>query len=206
MAADFSTTGTRNLSAGAPVTAVPLTLACWFNTAADSTQKTLMSVGVANATHRCLLQINTNQLQAFAIGSISSSSNFTTAHTGNVWNHACGVFAATNSRTAYLNGSAATINTGSSTQNTFNDLRIGTRWNTTLGVYMRGLIAEVGIWNVALTADEIASLADGFACSRVRPQSLVFYAPLVREFSDKRGATITNNSGTTVADHPRIYG
>ena len=71
---------------------------------------------------------------------------------------------------------------------------------------MNGLIAEVGIWNVALTAEEIASLADGMTCDKVRPQSLVFYAPLVRDLQDQKGGlTITNNNGATVANHPRIY-
>ena len=67
-------------------------------------------------------------------------------------------------------------------------------------------MAEVGIWNVALTAEEIASLADGFTCDKVRPQSLVFYAPLVRDLIDhKGGLTITNNNTATVAAHPRVY-
>jgi len=71
---------------------------------------------------------------------------------------------------------------------------------------MNGLIAEVGIWNVALTVAEIASLAKGITCDKVRPQSLVFYAPLVRDLSDQKGGrAITNNNGATVANHPRIY-
>ena len=71
---------------------------------------------------------------------------------------------------------------------------------------MDGLIAEVGIWNAALTAAEIASLADGMTCDKVRPQSLVFYAPLVRDLIDQKGGlAITNNNGATVAPHPRIY-
>ncbi len=71
---------------------------------------------------------------------------------------------------------------------------------------MNGLIAEVGLWNVALTAEEIASLAKGMTCDKVRPQSLVFYAPLVRNLVDaKGGLTITNNNSATVANHPRIY-
>ncbi len=69
-----------------------------------------------------------------------------------------------------------------------------------------GRIAEVGIWNAALTAAEIASLAKGMACDKIRPQSLVFYAPLIREIQDVRGArTITNNNAATVATHPRVY-
>ena len=40
----------------------------------------------------------------------------------------------------------------------------------------------------------------------IRPQSLVFYAPLIRNLIDaKGGRTITNNNGATVAVHPRIY-
>ena len=71
---------------------------------------------------------------------------------------------------------------------------------------MDGKIAEVGIWNAALTAEEIASLADGMTCDKVRPQSLVFYAPLVRDLIDyKGGLAITNTNTATVADHPRVY-
>jgi hypothetical protein len=43
-------------------------------------------------------------------------------------------------------------------------------------------------------------------CDKVRPQNLVFYAPLVRDLIDaKGGLTITNNNGATVANHPRVY-
>jgi hypothetical protein len=69
-----------------------------------------------------------------------------------------------------------------------------------------GLMADIGIWNVGLTAAEIASLAKGMACDKVRPQSLVFYAPLARDLIDVRGGrTITNNNTATVANHTRIY-
>ena len=67
-------------------------------------------------------------------------------------------------------------------------------------------MAEVGIWNVALNAAEIASLARGMTCDKVRPRNLVFYAPLVRDLIDaKGGLAIANNNGATVANHPRIY-
>jgi len=43
-------------------------------------------------------------------------------------------------------------------------------------------------------------------CDKVRPESLVFYAPLVRDLQDVcEGLTITNNNGATVANHPRVY-
>ena len=72
--------------------------------------------------------------------------------------------------------------------------------------YGNALYADAGIWNAALTAAEIASLAKGMTCDKVRPQSLVFYAPLVRDLVDvKGGLTITNNNTATVANHPRVY-
>jgi hypothetical protein len=75
-----------------------------------------------------------------------------------------------------------------------------------LASYEDGRIAEVGIWNAALTAAEIASLAKGMTCDKVRPESLVFYAPLVRDLQDLSGGlTITNNNAATVATHPRVY-
>jgi len=71
--------------------------------------------------------------------------------------------------------------------------------------YLAGSIAETAIWNVELTAAEIASLAAGFTPDQIRPQSLQFYAPLIRNLADLRlGRTITNVNGATVSTHPRI--
>ena len=68
-----------------------------------------------------------------------------------------------------------------------------------------GSIAEAAIWSAALTDDEILSLAKGFTPDQIRPQSLVFYAPLIRELQDLRGGlTITNNNGANVSNHPRV--
>jgi hypothetical protein len=64
----------------------------------------------------------------------------------------------------------------------------------------------VGIWDVALTADEIAALAKGVRCSAIRPQNLRFHAPLIRDLIDVRGGrTITNTNTATVIQHPRLY-
>jgi len=72
-------------------------------------------------------------------------------------------------------------------------------------LFLNGSIAEAAIWNAALTDAEIASLAAGFTPDQIRPQSLQFYAPLVRDLVDVRGGrTITNVNSATVATHPRI--
>jgi hypothetical protein len=72
-------------------------------------------------------------------------------------------------------------------------------------IFFSGTIAEVGIWNVALTTAEIASLAKGMTPDKIRPQRLVFYAPLVRDLVDAKGGLTITNNGATVANHPRVY-
>lgn len=69
-----------------------------------------------------------------------------------------------------------------------------------------GYVAECALWNTALTDAEIESLAKGFSPRRIRPQSLVFYAPLLRNLQDLRqGLALTAVNSPTVASHPRVY-
>jgi hypothetical protein len=127
----------------------------------------------------------------------------------NTWYHVAGVYESATSRKAYINGSndsAANDNLNSITPSGVNLLTIGSRFNITIGSYFPGDMAEIGIWNVALTAAEVVSLAKGMTCDKVRPQNLVFYAPLVRDLIDQKGGlAITNNNGATVANHTRVY-
>jgi hypothetical protein len=124
------------------------------------------------------------------------------------WNHACGVVASTSSRTAYLNGgNSGTDATGTSAISTCNQMAIGAYYSgggLTAGFYLDGSIAEAAIWNVALTAAEVAVLGKGYSPLLIRPSALVFYAPLVRELQDIRGGRVLTNNSTTVSDHTRI--
>lgn len=129
------------------------------------------------------------------------------------WNHIAMVFNGTLSGDAnrckgYLNGnqisltfSGGAIPATTSNNSALDSYRIGkisTYWST-------GDFAELGMWQASLTAEEIASLAQGMTCEKIRPQSLVFYTPLIREIQDlARGMTLTDTS-TTVANHPRVY-
>lgn len=71
-----------------------------------------------------------------------------------------------------------------------------------------GVIAEVALWNVGLTAGEMLALSKGFSALLIRPQSLVFYMPLGGRNSPEpelaRGTTCTVNGTLNFADHPRI--
>lgn len=74
-----------------------------------------------------------------------------------------------------------------------------------------GKICEVAIWKAALTDGEMVALSKGYSALLVRPQSLVFYAPLWGRATNEpdlvNTSTITkvNTSGNIVfTDHPPI--
>jgi len=83
---------------------------------------------------------------------------------------------------------------------------VGTRlFGGAPGAYANGDIAEVGVWNVTLTAEEIAGLAKGFRCRMIRPQSLRFDLRMIRDLQDlSQALAMTNTNGATVSPHPRI--
>jgi hypothetical protein len=136
--------------------------------------------------------------------------------TASAWNHIVQVFDGTqtgnsNRLKGFLNGLQQTLSYAGAAvpANTVNDPDIEdftiNRFQAASS-FGNGSYAEIGVWQEALTAAEIASLAKGMTCDKIRPQNLVFYAPLVRDLQDQKGGlTITNNNGATVANHPRVY-
>lgn len=191
-----------------------VTLAAWFYANSLTTNMVLLAIDNVLATGRYILAIR----GASAGDPVSAeygrndvvyfAATITGATTG-VWMHAAATFTGSTSRSAYINGSSKGTNTqavsfsGSPTL-----IRIGSlAYNAPTGIQapFNGLIAESAIWDTNLTDTEIASLAAGFTPDKIRPQSLQFYAPLVRNIVDVRGnRSIANNNGATVAQHPRV--
>ena len=203
----YSFNGTNQwISAGsAPATAAPVTIAAHFYKTGTATKNGIFLRSAAVS----------NQLIGFYFGSSSSVRGFlqqggiqpdfaaSGSYTINTWGHACLVCESSVLRTIYRNGGNSAQNTTSATPASLDRLDIAAVNGTST---FDGRFAEVGIWSAALNADEVASLAGGFTCDKVRPQSLVFYAPLIRDLTDIRGAlALTNNNSATVTDHPRVY-
>jgi hypothetical protein len=207
MAYEFTAASSQYLNAtSASTTAYPVTLAAFCKFNATGANRAILAFGrTVTPFHRQVLYLNNNIFAAQSVGSSSqqaSSSILTSVET----RHVCGVFASDTLRELFVNGASVATNSGSSTLNDLDQPAIGARNSGSFGLFWDGMIAEAAIWTTALTADEIASLADGMTCDKVRPQSLVFYAPLVRDLIDyKGGLTITNNNTATVANHPRVY-
>ena len=210
MAYNFSASHLNTTSSPVGNSLAPITMACWvkgnpaFNacwvTMGRSTSNTPivgMFVGTSGVA-RMFVRADNNV-------SVDSSGTSVIFGASTSWAHTA--FTNTSSaRNLYVNGVNEATGGGNSNAVTLDLLAIGALRRTFVSDQFSGQIAECGIWNAALTADEIASLADGMTCDKVRPQSLVFYAPLVRNLQDVRGGlTITNNNTATVANHPRVY-
>lgn len=200
------------------------TIGFWVR-AASAASGTLVSMSRSTETASennpaILVQVNSTYLRYFlransaagGVGWMNLLGN--SGHTAfdNTWKHcACRLADASTVSTAssYVGGALNQTSTaGAPTPTTTGLDRLGlaaaVRGN--VSSYSTATMCEVGIWSAALTAEEIAALARGVTCEHIRPQSLVFYAPLIRDAVDlARGVHLSNNNGATVADHPRVY-
>jgi hypothetical protein len=211
MAYNFVGASTQYLfTSSSPVTTTPCTIACWAVRDLTASRGLAFLTSSTNANARFgLLSTNSFLVAAQAADDVNATAESVVgvASTGTLF-HAAGVYTSSTSRTAYADGVAGNANGANINVTGLDRIVIGARFSgtSTVGNAHDGLIAEVGIWNVALTPAEIASLAKGVTCDKVRPQSLKFYAPLIRDLQDVRdGLTITNTNSATVADHPRVY-
>ena len=218
MAYSFTAANTQYLSA--PISTQTritgaITLAVWIKSTGvyNSPVGRIMSRGSSAVDGRAY----TLELNSF--GQVSSNinrtgltgDNFVTAGTtavGTNARHIAATFSPSTFSRVYLDGSQNAERTSGVPASIANIGSYGLQFGGLPGssLFFNGTIAEVGIWNAALTAAEIASLAQGMTSDKIRPQNLVFYAPLVRDLIDQKGGlTITNNNGATAANHPRVY-
>ena len=192
-----------------------LTLACWAKSSGSyADNRGLVSKYIGATTQRSYaLYITVSGFVGFALSTNGAfqAANVITGSTaiGTDWAHVAGVVTPSSRQEILLNAASYAVKTSSVLASIYSGsapLLIGQQFSNVPETTFDGLIAEVGIWNAALTAAEVASLAKGMTCDKIRPQNLVFYAPLVRDLNDQKGGlTITNNNAATVAAHPRVY-
>jgi hypothetical protein len=213
MAYDLDGTSSYLSLASAPVNTLPLTMAAWFNPDSVSVDGTIMCLANSAGNERLSMKAAGAvagvpvAAEARSAANAANSANTSTSYTASTWQHAVAVYASTTSRTSYLNGGGGVESTTSiAFANGVNRLAIGARLAAgTPGTYLDGRIGEAGLWNVALDLDEIAALAKGLSPLLIRPNSLMFYAPLVRGLTNVRSATLlTSNGSPAVADHSPI--
>jgi hypothetical protein len=204
-------------AASAAATAAPITLACWgrYSSFTAVSGHTLLALSRASGAVRDSFVLDVLEgtpdtvraLTGAAGASASGSVNF--AIGANTWFHAGAVFSAANSRTAYLNGTGGTANTTSLTPSSLVRTAVGRlpNFNSSPINYWNGDLAEAAIWTTALTANDMTALASGVSPLRVKPASLVFYAPILGASPEPdytAGGRALTLTGTTVTSHAPV--
>ena len=211
MAFLFTAASSQYLIGGsAPVTVEPLTLALWFRPTSLIDGQCLLAVGSSSTGSRYQISANAASNQVLVIKTADSGtqgiSTNTASFTVGQWMHITAVFSSTTNRVGYINGAVGTANTTSAGTATLDRVVVGARISGgSFSQFANGDIAEPGVWNVTLTAEEIAGLAKGFRCRMIRPQSLRFDLRMIRDLQDlSQALAMTNTNGATVSTHPRI--
>lgn len=196
----------------------PATYAAWFYSDDDSITQVILAV--------CDTDVDTDYLRLGLQGTVggdpvrtyyratvgAASADSTTGYSLNTWEHACGVCASKDDVRVYLNGgNKGADNTANSVDwSGVDNTSIGAQvWNSTVGGYISGRIAEAAIWNGALTDAEAALLYfRRYSPLKIRPQNLVAYWPLRHgDNADWLGryGMIGVNTPSDIAHPPIVY-
>jgi hypothetical protein len=212
-------------SSASPLTSLPLTIACWFKVFTSSfpksTSRVLLEFGNGTTGYRLVIPANQTFLRAVHFISAGAQPADTIASPSfppDAWVFGAAIFASNASRSVfacYPFGGDLIVNQNTNTQSlgsaTISRFSIGAASALTTN-YFDGSVAEVGVWNAALNTQDLLSIGRGVAYSKVRPNSLVLYAPLIRNtntlFYKQSLASLPYyiaNTGASTTEHPRIY-
>lgn len=213
---DGSTTSLDN-SGSAPVTAVPLTIVCWFKPAAVGSQVTLVGLDTTGTgNHQFELIVNSsNQVGANTRSTTSASGLTTGTVTNGAWNMCGAVFASATSRRAYLNGELGSASGVNLTPSGINEIRVG-KSRASSGAFdqfANGLIAYCWIWSVDLSETDLDSLynsgSGGVDPSTVQGANLVWRSDLLLNESPEPDAIgsidLTVTAATFSSDNPFAF-
>jgi hypothetical protein len=213
MAWDFDGTNDYMEATSAVLTAGPLTFSAWINIDATGIAHRILSISSTTGNDRWSLFVGATNVISFQVG--ASSSFFAVSTTASVgtgtWYHVAGTYstAANQPMQVYLDGTkiGPTNSNRTPTAGNLNRTLLGSTYVTSaLTQYLNGRIAEAAIWDVVLSDAEISSLAKNFRSDLIRPASLKFYMPLIREVQDVRAGLSFTNNATAAAAHVKRYG
>jgi hypothetical protein len=199
-----------------PVTSEPFTVSVWFKLPDITTSYALAALDHPTTSgYKILGAINAggasagDPVQSYNYdGSTFGLAASTTGYTSGTWHHACGVFNTTADRRSFLDGGSKGTNTTSVTGTGTELIICRRRRNSALGQMPSGsYIAEVAVWNSALSDANVALLAAG-----TNPKDVaggpVAYWPLttVTTNTDEIGSNDLTESTTLTysSDHPTI--
>jgi hypothetical protein len=166
--------------ASTPVTAVPLSIACWFKPTAIGVSQGIFGLFASGSASTNFWRLNlgaTGVVQAQANAGSSENGTSSAPATAGAWNHAVGVYSANNARTGYVNGGNGGSGSTTATPAGIDRVSAGIRDSSTQNQPFGGQLGSWALWNSALTAEEVAALWNGWSPMRIRSQSLVLFCP-----------------------------
>lgn len=213
MAVNFSGTSQYYMTAiadGSPVSAIPVTMACWANV---DTDVTAFAMGIAESTgitdYYALFHVITTKLASFrsVVSSVNVDATSSSGLTTGTWSHLLGIDIAAASRIVYVDGGNTGTNVSDQTTAPVGMERvgIGTRANSAhASSEWNGDLYAAAIWNAELAAHEVAALANGVSPLRVRRASLVFFSALdtLTPTDIAGGRALTATGSPTMAQDP----
>jgi hypothetical protein len=150
--------------ASAPRTAAPLSFGAWFRSGSATVNQALVMLGVAGTAD--------NRFMLYAAGATAgdpvvtdarttttTNAASTTGYSPSTWHSACGVYASTTSRAAFIDGGSKGTDTTSKSPASVAVTRVG---RLPSGAFpMNGHIGYIFIWSVALSDAEVATFHSG---------------------------------------------
>jgi hypothetical protein len=194
----------------AVATTLPVTMSCWFNGDSASAGGHMISIADSSASAAYLALIAAGDIGGDPIRAIHRNVSIgaaisTTGYTVGQWHHACGVFATTTDRRAYIDGGSKGTNSTSISVPTMDRTGIAVLARSAFDAKFPGALVDVCIWRAALSDYEVWRLSRGVPPSEIRKGSLVCWLPLIdphstrfRDWSGRRHSFI--RSGTVTWD------
>jgi hypothetical protein len=192
-----------------PVTAVPISISCWWNSDDDNLWQCAVCIAQNGSNDYHSLWLS-DTLQVYAI-SRDTGNNVgalsTAVGTINTWHHGLAVFSSAALRVAYLDGGNKGEQTTSVTPAGLDEVAIA-RYRSP-GQYYSGALAEVGVWDVALSDDDALALYQGVPAWEIKPEHLVglwlpFGDRTDRDYSGRGYHMAATNGPTWTADPPQV--
>lgn len=192
-----------------PVTAAPLTVSCWFRTTLTTSVDRVLTALANSGTTQDYFYLEQYAAEIYAASASAAGQSFAgsaSTVTTNTWTHAGAVYASASSRVTYLNGTVGTPETTSRTPVGINRISVGRTGSSTPFGYHNGDIAEVAIWDVALSGADMTALAAGDSPMSLATEPVRYWR--LKTDGDLTdlvgGAVLTANGATFSSANPTV--
>jgi hypothetical protein len=193
----------------------PLTFSFWVkpNSLVTNARMLTLQLSTASSTlQQHALRVNSSGgVQCSIVNNVGgSTANTTNNMTVGVWQHIFSAQPDLNTMNAFLNGTGKASLSGSLNPSAPDRLTVGATAGSTVTAPFDGLIAELGVWNVALDDSIAPILATGISPLLVQPNNLIAYWPFFGNNSPENNlksnsATMSIVGSLSKAAHPRIF-